>query len=193
MKQFHSYAMLACAMLTGAVWSLAATAAQAGSGFVLTGRTPRTVSEAAATAAITTATPGKVSADRKTITFHQKAIRLVAVTGPEKDMLSYRVDGLRNPTLIVPRNATLKMLFINADGDMFHNIRFGAWRAAYPAVADALLKNSVGTPPLPHGTETLHHAEELTLRVPSKPGKYAYFCTVRGHAPGGMWGTVLVR
>lgn len=193
MKQFHSYAMLACAILTGAVWSLAATAAPAGSGFVLTGGTPRTVSEATATAALQGATPGKVSGNKTTITFAQKTIRLVAVTGPEKDMLSYRVDGLRNPILVVPKSALLKVLFVNTDGDMFHNIRFGTSRASFPNAADALIKSSVGTPLLPHGTETSHHAEELTLRAPSVPGKYAYFCTVRGHAQGGMWGTILVR
>lgn len=179
--------------LTGAFWTATTLAAQTDSSFALMGVAPKTMSASGTAAAAKAVTPGKVSVDKKSLTFVQKTIRLVTVTGPDSDMLSYRIDGLRNPTLIVPKNATLKMLFINTDGDMFHNIRFGAWRAAYPAVADALLKTSVGTPPLPHGTETLHHAEELTLRVPSKPGKYAYFCTVRGHAPGGMWGTVLVR
>lgn len=186
---FHAATRMA--PLTGLTLALAATAF--GAPFTLVSGIPKTLTPSALSMAQKTVTPGKVSADKKSLTFVQKTIRLVTVTGPDSDMLSYRIDRLRNPTLIVPRNATLKMLFINADGDMFHNIRFGAWRAAYPTTADSLLKTSVGTPPLPHGTETLHHAEELTLRVPSKPGKYAYFCTVRGHAPGGMYGTLIVR
>lgn len=171
----------------------AALAAHAGGPFIVTGSAPMTVSEAGTAAAIRAATPGKFSAGRKSLTFVQKTIRLVAVTGPEKDMLTYRIDGLRNPALGVPAGALLRVLFVNADGDMFHNLRFGTWQASYPNVADALVKASAGSPQLPHGTAAAHHAVELTLRVPSVPGKYAYFCTVRGHAQGGMWGTVLVR
>jgi len=180
------------AFMTGAFMA-GALAAHAGGPFVVTAAAPTTESEASTAAALKAATPGKTSADRKSLRFAQKTIRLVAVTGPEKDMLSYRIDGLRNPTLAVPKGALLKVLFINADGDMFHNLRFGTWRASYPNAADALVRTSVGSQQLPHGTDASHHAEELTLRTPSVPGRYAYFCTVRGHAQGGMWGTVLVH
>lgn len=169
----------------------AAATAQAGAGFQVVRVTPKTLTSAAVTAAGKTATAGKVAADKKTLTFTGKTARLVAATGPENDMLSYRINGLRNPTLVVPKGATLKILFVNTDGDMAHNLRFGAWRAVYPNVVDT--KNSVGTPPLPHGTNASRHAEELTLHVPATPGKYNYFCTVRGHAQGGMRGTLLVR
>lgn len=183
------------AVLTAAAWLASALAAQAAppSGMALLSAAPKTVTAAAVSAADKTITPGAVSADKKTLTFHQKAIRLVAVTGPDSDMLSYRIDGLRNPTLVIPKGATLKMLFVNTDDDMFHNIRFGAWRASWPADAAPLMKTSVGTPPLPHGADAARHAEALTLRAPTTPGKYAYFCTVRGHAPGGMYGTIIVR
>src|SRR5215207_8052575 len=49
------------------------------------------------------------------LTFTTKEIRLVIVTGPGEDMLSYRIQGLRNPTLVVPAGATLKILFVNSD------------------------------------------------------------------------------
>lgn len=174
--------------------SLAATpAAQAGGPLALANAVSKTISQAQLKTALKGATPGRIAAAKTQMTFTQKAIRLVATTGPESDMLSYRMDGLRNPTLVVPKGATLKVLFVNVDGDMDHNIRFGAWHASYPNVADRLVKTSVGTPPLPHGTETRFHAEELTLHVPAAPGKYAYFCTVRGHAQGGMYGLLLVK
>ncbi len=165
----------------------------ANAGFAVISATPRTLSEAGSAAADKTATPGLVSADKKTLTFSGKTVRLVARSGPASDMLSYRIDGLRSPTLVVPRGATMQVLFINTDDDMFHNIRFGAWRTSWPADAAPLMKTSVGTPPLPHGIEASRHAESLTLRAPLVPGKYAYFCTVRGHAPGGMYGTIIVR
>ena len=161
--------------------------------FALVGGAPKTLTPATLAMAEKTATRGQTASDKKTLTFGQRVIRLVAVTGPGTDMLSYRIDGLRNPTLIVPKGATLKILFANTDDDMFHNIRFGAWRRTYPNEAAGLLKSSVGTPPLPHKSETALHAEDLTLHAPMTPGKYAYFCTVRGHAQGGMWGAILVR
>jgi len=165
----------------------------ANAGFTLISAMPRTLSGADSAAADKTSTPGTVSADKKRLTFPSRTVRLVARTGPDNDMLSYRIDGLRSPTLVVPRGATMQVLFINTDDDMLHNIRFGAWRTSWPADAAPLMKTSVGTPPLPHGTDAARHAEALTLRAPLAPGKYAYFCTVRGHAPGGMHGTIIVR
>ncbi len=154
-------------------------------GITVTGTQPKTLSVAAAAAADKTATHGMVSPDKKTLTFHGKTVRIVAHSGPANDMLSYRIDGLRNPTLVVPVGATIKALFINTDDDMVHNMRFGLQHSG-PAP-------SVGTPNLPHKTETAFHAADVTLRVPAKPGTYYYFCTIPGHAPGGMWGKVSVR
>ena len=54
-------------------------------------------------------------------------------------------------------------------------------------------KSSIGTRELAHKSETALHAEELTLHAPDSPGVYGYFCTVRGHAQGGMAGKVIVR
>ncbi len=108
-------------------------------------------------------------------------------------MLSYRIDGLRNPTIVVARSTTLKVLFINNDDDMLHNVRFGTWRPAYPSEADTLNASSVGAAPLPHVSGGVFHTAEMVVQAPSTPGKYAYFCTVRGHAKGGMRGVIEVR
>ena len=184
------------APLTAAVLSVAlAGGALAASGgpFTLTAARPKTLTPAALTAAQKTETKGQVSSDGKTLTFGQKRVRLVAVTGPEEDMLSYRIGGRRNPTLVVSRGATITLLFVNTDDDMLHNFRLGAVPTATPPVMTAYLKASVGTPDLPHKTAAALHGEELTLRLPATPGTYAYLCTVRGHAQGGMVGKVVVR
>jgi len=171
-------------MLAGT--SLAGVAQAApGAAITVTGARPETLSAAAATAADKTATRGVASADKKTLTFSQKTVRLVARSGPASDMLSYRIAGLRNPTLVVPAGATIKALYINTDDDMTHNLRFGAQHVASAP--------SVGTPNLAHKAETAFHAADVTLRVPAKPGTYYYFCTIPGHAQGGMWGTLRVR
>lgn len=167
--------------------------AASGGPFTLTAAVPKTLTPDSLASAQKTETRGQVSADSRTLTFTQKTVRLVAETGPEDDMLSYRIGGLRNPMLVVPRAAMIRLLFVNTDDDMFHNVRFGAAQKTYPNAMAAYLKASVGTPELPHKTETALHGEEMTLRVPDAPGAYAYLCTVRGHAQGGMIGKVVVK
>lgn len=154
-------------------------------GITVTGTQPKTLSVAAAAAADKTATHGLVSPDKKTVTFNGKTVRIVARSGSANDMLSYRIDGLRNPTLAVPAGATVKVLYINTDDDMTHNLRFGLQHSGSAP--------SVGTPNLAHKTETAFHSADVTLRVPARPGTYYYFCTIPGHAPGGMFGTLIAR
>lgn len=178
----HSFIVAVSAALIGS--SLTAQAAPA-TDFKVAGAQFKTLSVAAATAADKTATQGVVSADRKTLTFRQKTVRLVAHSGPANDMLSYRIDGLRNPTIVVPAGTTIKVLYINTDDDMTHNLRFGAQHVASAP--------SVGTPNLAHKSDRVFHAADVTLRVPAKPGTYYYFCTIPGHSPGGMYGTLIAR
>lgn len=149
---------------------------------------PKTLSAPQMAAADQTATQGVASADRKTLTFRQKTVRLVVRSGPANDMLSYRIAGLRNPTLIVPVGATLKALFINTDDDMTHNLRFTVQGPSFKGAV-----KSVGTANLPHRSGTTYRAEEVTLRLPIHAGTFTYFCTVPGHAPGGMYGTLIAR
>ena len=156
-----------------------------GVGLVLVGAQRRTLSSVTAAQADGAITRGLVSADRKTLTFHQPNIYVVARSGPASDMLSYRIDGLRNPTLVVPRGAIFKVLYINTDDDMTHNLRFGRGHAASTP--------SVGTPNLAHKSNTAFHAADMTLRMPTRPGNYYYFCTVPGHAQGGMWGSLRIH
>ena len=161
--------------------------------FTLVRGASQTLTPAALAAAQKKQTPGAVSADGRTLTFTQKTVHLVAVTGPENDMLSYRVNGLRNPTLVVPHGAALTLLFVNTDDDMAHDIRFGPALTIYPNAMNAYVKTSAGTPELAHQSEAVLHGEEVTLRMPDAPGVYSYVCTVRGHAQGGMTGKVVVR
>lgn len=133
-------------------------------------------------------TLGKV--EKTTLTFAEKNIRLVATTGPEDDMLSYRIQGIRNPSLVIPSGSTITILFINTDSDMKHDIRFGHIADSFTIAPDTAL--TAGSKPLAHKTddETMM-AEEVVLKA-EEDGAYKYFCSVRGHAKGGMWGNILV-
>ncbi|HEX3100833.1 MAG TPA: hypothetical protein VHQ01_03520, partial [Pyrinomonadaceae bacterium] len=125
-----------------------------------------------------------------TLTFSGKEIRLVVTTGPEDDMLSYRIQGIRNPTLVVPSGATLKVLFVNLDGDMKHDVRFGHVMGDFTQAPE--IAETAGTEKLAfHADNAPLQAEEVVLKA-NEDGAYKYFCSVRGHAKGGMWGNILV-
>ncbi|MGQ0540717.1 MAG: hypothetical protein ACT4O9_02555 [Blastocatellia bacterium] len=128
--------------------------------------------------------------DGSSLTFTEKQIQLVIVTGPDDDMLSYRIQGVRNPTLVVPAGATMKILFINVDYDMRHDVRFGHVKQPFEIMPE--IDESVGSTKLTARAEdgTLQ-AEEIVVRA-NEIGQYVYFCSVRGHANGGMWGNIAV-
>jgi len=124
------------------------------------------------------------------LAFSENEIRLVVLTGPEDDMLSYRIQGLRSPTLVVPTGATLKILFINVDGDMRHDVRFGHVSQPFDITVD--IAETAGSTKLSAAdSEGAFQAEEIVVKANST-GEYKYFCSVRGHAKGGMWGNIAV-
>ncbi len=124
------------------------------------------------------------------LTFTEKEIRLVIATGPEDDMLSYRINGVRNPNLVVPAGAILKILFVNSDEDMRHDIRFGHAAGEFAIAPETT--ETVGTQKLTAKSEGgIYQAEEIVVKA-AENGAYNYFCSVRGHAKGGMWGNIFV-
>ncbi len=127
--------------------------------------------------------------DGTTLTFTETEIRLVITSGPEDDMLSYRIQGMQNPTIVVPPDATIKILFVNMDGDMKHDIRFAHVMGEFVVAPD--LTGSVGTSKLAsHEEDAPLQSEEIVITA-TEDGAYKYFCSVRGHAKGGMWGNIL--
>jgi plastocyanin len=127
--------------------------------------------------------------DGTTLTFTEKQIRLVIVTGPEDDMLSFRIQGIRNPTLVVSSGATLRVLFVNSDEDMKHDIRFGHVMGEF--MANPSVAGTVGADKLAQKTEAVMNAEDFVIKA-SEDGLYKYFCSVGNHAKGGMWGNIAV-
>jgi hypothetical protein len=47
--------------------------------------------------------------DGSNITYDGSQIRLVVTTGPEDDMLSYRIQGVRNPNIVIKSGSLLKL------------------------------------------------------------------------------------
>src|SRR5215216_5537665 len=105
-------------------------------------------------------------------------------------MLSYRIQGVRNPNLVIPSGATIRVLFINIDSDMLHDIRFGHVMGEFPLQPE--VTETVGSTRLTaKEEENTLQAEEIVIKA-NENGAYKYFCSVRGHAKGGMWGNILV-
>ena len=133
-------------------------------------------------------TNGKIAGSN--VSFTEKEIRLIVMTGPEDDMLSYRIQGVRNPNLVVPAGATLKILFVNVDSDMRHDVRFGHVTGEFTAAPD--VAETAGSTKLNgYGEGTVYEAEEIVIKA-NEDGAYKYFCSVRTHAKGGMWGNIFV-
>jgi len=167
------------------VFSVQAFAHQA---FTLVSSEKKTVKQADLASVEKAQTTGKK--DKTTLTFTDKEIRLVVITGPEDDMLSYWIQGVRNPTLPIPAGATLKTMFINVDSDMRHDVSFGHIVGDFTSAPE--LDETAGSARLTaKGDDATMQAEELVLKA-NENGMYKYFCTVRGHAKGGMWGNIAV-
>jgi plastocyanin len=156
--------------------------------FTLVSSEKKTIKESDLATIENTRTTGKVAGSN--LTFSEREIRIIVVTGPEDDMLSYRVQGIRNPNFVVPSGSTLKILFINVDSDMRHDVRFGHVTTEFPPAPDAT--ETAGTTKLPASPDgEIFQAEEIVIKA-NENGAYKYFCSVRGHAKGGMWGNIFV-
>ena len=135
-------------------------------------------------AALEAAEPkAKVSASGKALIFPDSMISLIIRTGPEDDMLSYRVQGIRNPTLVVRAGTTMRILFVNVDDDMIHDLRLGDVKPP-----DTI--GTVGTHRLPSSETKTFSAEEITIRAVGT-GRYPYFCSYKSHAANGMRGWIV--
>ncbi len=171
--------------------AISAAATSSADGFTVSGAKKLTVTASTLASAKKKATTGSVSADKKSITFSAASVRLVVETGPKNDMMSYRIQGLRNPSLVVKAGATLHIQFVNTDDDMLHSLRFSSKVAPFDARIGT--KGSVGSADLKPLSGKSFFGQEFTLKAPAKKGSYSYVCTTAGHAAAGMYGTITVR
>lgn len=135
----------------------------------------------------------RMDAAAGTITFTSRAVSLTAVAVPPggPDM-SFRIGGLVNPAVIVPRGARVRVTFINADTDEAHGWEVTpaqppfAFHAGGPAFPGSLAR------PLGDPVAARDGAETVTFTA-TRAGRYQYVCPMPGHAQMGMHGQFLVR
>lgn len=140
--------------------------------------------------------PAGASVDRNanTITFTRTVVSLTIVAiAPGAPDMTFRVAGLANPAIIVPRGARVTVRFVNNDPDEAHGWLvtenqppFGFGQSATPAISGAK-SGVIGDPTSAgDGASTFSFTAGTT-------GSYEYICPMPGHAQMGMHGSFLVR
>ena len=177
--------LLILILLSGAL----AVNALAHQAFTLVSSQKLTVTDAQLAELQKQATVGTV--DGVNLTFSGTDIKLVFTSGPDDDMLSYRVQGMRNPNIVTPGDVRITIWFVNTDDDMPHDLLFSHYMVDFPVVPD--VAQSAGTQRVKaHESESAPFNAEKIVITSNEDGAYKYFCSVKGHAKGGMWGNILV-
>jgi len=132
----------------------------------------------------------QVNKAQNALTFSGSRIHIVALAGPEEAMFSYRIAGLTNPTLRVPVGARIHLTVVNIDDDMFHDLVISLPHRYFP-VHPEIPPQAVRTHPLPARHDETFQAEVLVIQA-LRPGSFDYFCSIPGHAKGGMHGRLEV-
>ena len=174
--------------------SLSQTIARA-AGTALAGLAPEAVS-AARTRALGDQVPAGASVDKAsdTITFASREVSFTVVAVPPggPDM-TFRVAGLTDPAIVVPRGARVTVQFINGDSDEAHawivvseQPPFSFGQPKDPAISGAF-SGVIGDP-----TAGGQGARTFTFQA-GAAGTYQYVCPMPGHAQMGMHGAFIVR
>lgn len=137
--------------------------------------------------------PAGASVDRaaKRITFTGTTVHLVVLASPTMPDENFRIAGMTNPTVVVPRGASVSVELINADGDMAHGLVVTAQGAAsspMPMMAYPPAFSGAALWFLGESTSAGMHQGSLAFTA-DRTGTYQYLCPVPGHAQKGMVGT----
>ena len=140
--------------------------------------------------------PAGATADQAAnrLTFTSADVHLVVLASPSMPAENFRIAGMTNPTVVVPKGATVSIELVNADSDMAHGLVVTASGAATswmpmmtapPAFSGAALWF------LGESTSAGMHTGTFTFTAGTS-GTYQYLCPVPGHAQEGMAGTFVV-
>jgi FtsP/CotA-like multicopper oxidase with cupredoxin domain len=122
---------------------------------------------------------------KNTVRFSGHTIHFTVLASPPTSNMKYRIAGLNDPTIIIPKGAHVSVEFINGDSDEAH-----MW------VLRSLTTNGpvrhAGARPLGDPTNAGQPAEAINFTL-TNPGTYEYLCGFPGHAAMGMHGTLIVE
>ncbi|WP_434666981.1 hypothetical protein P5W99_37955 [Paraburkholderia sp. A3BS-1L] len=148
------------------------------------------------------AAQGHVDTSANAITYGGTEITINMVTvQPGHDDQTFEVAGLTNPTLVVPRGATVHLNLVNMDygGNMEHGLIITPAPPPYPYMS--MMYTGAGLaqvePLLPWRSKKdvgqARYAALSTTFVARDAGTYWYVCPTPRHAEEGMYGKFVVR
>lgn len=158
----------------------------------------------------------QINKQADTITFHSMNISLVVfsnsntwvstvtnTTIPEYDNVSslsnaFAIYGLYQPTLVIPRDATLNVTFINMDFTDHHNFVLTTFPPPFPeyimqnmAVDGEMVQMTPLIAPVNNSTNTASEFQyTIVLNVPASVTHMWYMCMFPTHAMNGMYGNI---
>ena len=128
----------------------------------------------------------------------QRAINLTHEQPPAFDSNSsgnaFVIDGLIDPTITIPKGATVRVEFINLDSSEYHNVIMTATGPPYQYMPMSAMNGIVSMMPIiPHADYSNGSASEYNYTaVFDNAGTYWYLCMYPGHAQMGMYGKIIV-
>ena len=131
-----------------------------------------------------------------TITYHGAQVQIVALASPDTGPdMTWNVDGLVNPTIVIPKGAAVTVDFFNADTGTMHGWELTATPPPYQSMAmmyAAVALPGAFTMPVAPPTAQTWFGRTVQFTIPN-PGTFYYICPVPGHAQKGMYGQLIVR
>jgi rusticyanin len=177
-----------------------------------TGLPPGTMSITAAEALLKTPPAGSsVSRSTDSITFTSLNINITAfaimpdnatnLTSMQPPAYAkddvFVIGGLIDPTLYIPKGATVHMTVVNLDDDMYHDLVVTTLSPPYPYMmmqgmmwgGDFLYMMPVLSPANYAAGWAPYYS--YTVTIPSAATNLWYICTYPGHAESGMYGEII--
>ncbi len=105
------------------------------------------------------------------------------------------IDGLINPTLVIPQGAIVHITLINLDEGDYHNIAITPLSPPYPYYVMMYVRMNIltMTPMLPPANYNSGYAYSFSSNVVFyNAGTYYYICEYPGHAEMGMYGEIII-
>lgn len=125
-----------------------------------------------------------------TLTFSGGSIMILVLMGPmtqDRNMYSFVIDNLTNPTLVIPRGTRVTMIVANVDTDAYHALALTGIAPPYAYNLMPMMMSSLAStrvlPPSSSGFAT----QQISFTV---SGGLYYACPVPGHAQSGMYGQI---
>lgn len=147
----------------------------------------------------------KVSPSTNTITFDSQDISILVLpmmpdkaanlTGMQPPSYStgdvFVIDGLINPSLLIPDGSIVHFTVVNLDDDMYHNLVVTPEPPPYPYSSMNSMMSSVPFLPPADYAQGWAYGYSYNLSF-GQSGTLWYICTYPGHAQAGMYGQIVV-